>query len=81
MKEHIKNLLKVKSIITITLTSVFAIMLIAGLFIPVTIPQEFLMIYTTIIGFYFGTQNQKGVNSNESGTSTSTPTSTGSSTL
>lgn len=79
MKEHIKNLLKVKSIITITLTSVFAIMLIAGLFIPITIPQEFLMIYTTIIGFYFGTQNQKGVNSNESGTST--PTSTGSSTL
>lgn len=77
MKEHIKNLLKVKSIITITLTSVFAIMLIVGLFIPITIPQEFLMIYTTIIGFYFGTQNQKGVNSNES----ETPASTGSPTL
>lgn len=65
MKETMKNLLKVKSIITITLTLVFAIMLIVGLFIPITIPQEFIMIYTTIVSFYFGTQYQKGVNNNE----------------
>ena len=65
MSEVRKNLLKVKSIITIVLTIVFAAMLIVGLFIPVTIPQEFIMIYTTIISFYFGTQYQKGVNNNE----------------
>ena len=65
MSEVRKNLLKVKSIITIVLTLVFSAMLIVGLFIPVTIPQEFIMIYTTIISFYFGTQYQKGVNNNE----------------
>lgn len=65
MKETWKNLLKVKSIITIVLTVVFATLLIAGLFIPVSIPQEFIMVYTTVISFYFGTQYQKGVNENE----------------
>ena len=66
MKETIKNLLKVKSIITIVLTIVFAAMLVVGLFMPITIPQEFVMIYTTVISFYFGTQYQKGVNANGS---------------
>ena len=61
MKESLKNLLKIKSIITIVLTLVFATMLIAGLFTSVVIPQEFIMVYTTVIGFYFGTQYQKGV--------------------
>ena len=70
MKETIKNLLKVKSIITITLTLVFSIMLIVGLFIPITIPQEFVMVYNTVIAFYFGTQYQKGVNANEAKSST-----------
>ena len=70
MKETIKNLLKVKSIITITLTLVFAIILIVGLFIPITIPQEFVMVYNTVIAFYFGTQYQKGVNANEAESST-----------
>ena len=70
MKETIKNLLKVKSIITITLTLVFSIMLIVGLFIPITIPQEFVMVYNTVIAFYFGTQYQKGVNANEAERST-----------
>lgn len=70
MKETIKNLLKVKSIITITLTLVFAIMLIVGLFTPITIPQEFVMVYNTVIAFYFGTQYQKGVNANEAKSST-----------
>ena len=64
-KEIVANLLKVKSIITIALTLVFAAMLIAGLFVPVAIPQEFIMIYTTIISFYFGAQYQKGVSTNE----------------
>lgn len=61
MIDSIKNLLKIKSIITITLTLTFVILLIAGLFTDVVIPQEFVMIYTTIVSFYFGTQYQKGV--------------------
>lgn len=61
MIDSIKNLLKIKSIITITLTLTFVILLIAGLFTDVVIPQEFIMIYTTIVSFYFGTQYQKGV--------------------
>lgn len=55
MKETWQNLLKVKSIVTILLTVIFVVMLILG----VTIPQEFIMIYTTVISFYFGTQAQK----------------------
>ena len=66
MKETWKNLLKVKSIVTITTTLVFCALLICSIFIPtVVIPQEFMMIYTTIIAFYFGTQYQKGVEANE----------------
>ena len=61
MSETIKNLLKIKSIVTIILTLVFAAMLIASMFTTVTIPQEFIMVYTTVIAFYFGTQYQKGV--------------------
>lgn len=64
MKDSIKNLLKVKSIITLVLTLVFGVLLITGIFLPVAIPQEFTMIYTTIIGFYFGTQFQKGKDNN-----------------
>lgn len=55
MKETWKNLLKVKSIITILLTITFVVMLSLGL----PVPQEFIMIYTTVISFYFGTQAQK----------------------
>ena len=55
MIETWKNLLKVKSIITILLTITFVVILALGL--PVR--QEFIMIYTTVISFYFGTQAQK----------------------
>lgn len=65
MKETWKNLLKVKSIITIALTAIFVVMLACSIFMPVEIPQEFVMVYNTVIAFYFGTQYQKGVNTNE----------------
>lgn len=48
------NLLSVKSLVTLTLTSVFAIMALRG-----TISQDFMTIYAVIIAFYFGTQSQK----------------------
>ena len=51
----ITKLIDVKSIITLTLTFGFLILvgkeLISG--------QEYMGIYTTIIGFYFGTQYEK----------------------
>ena len=52
MKKRLGNLLAVKSLVTITLTVVFAVLAlresISG--------SEFLTIFTVVIGFYFGTQ-------------------------
>lgn len=50
---RITNLLSVKSIVTITLTAVFAYMAVAN-----SISQDFMTIYAVIIAFYFGTQSQ-----------------------
>lgn len=46
------NLLSVKSLVTLTLTAVFAVMAARE-----TISQDFMTIYAVIIAFYFGTQN------------------------
>lgn len=55
MKEKIAKLINVKSIVTIILTAVFAFLAcrkdISG--------EQYLMIFTTIIAFYFGTQTEK----------------------
>ena len=50
--KRIENLLTVKSIVT--LTAVFAWQAVKG-----EVSQDFMMIYTTVIAFYFGTQAQK----------------------
>lgn len=55
MKERIINLLKVKSIVTIILTFVFAFLSITGAITA----NEFLTIFTVVIGFYFGVQKGK----------------------
>lgn len=55
MKDKLCKLLNVKSIMTLILTVVFA-------FITVTkmiTGQEFLTVFTVIVGFYFGTQSKK----------------------
>ena len=55
MKNRIAKLLSVKSIVTIILTAVFAYLSIVG-----TIKgEQFLVIFTTVIAFYFGTQANK----------------------
>lgn len=55
MKERLSKLLTVKSLVTIALTFVFCVLAIRG-----TISgQEFLTIFTIVIGFYFGTQHEK----------------------
>lgn len=56
MIEKLKKLIDVKSIVTIVLTGVFAFLSITGLISP----DQFLTIFTVVIGFYFGTQYQKG---------------------
>lgn len=52
IKKRLGNLLAVKSLVTITMTVVFAVLAlresISG--------SEFLTIFTVVIGFYFGTQ-------------------------
>lgn len=45
-------LFSVKSVVTLTLTMVFAHLAAKG-----AIGQDFMVIYTTVIAFYFGTQN------------------------
>lgn len=52
--KKIAKLIDVKSIITLTLTIVFVYLNIKQI-----ISTEFMTIYTTIIGFYFGTQFEK----------------------
>lgn len=52
--KRLGNLLSVKSITTLVLTAVFAVMALRG-----TISQDFMTIYAVIIAFYFGTQSQK----------------------
>lgn len=57
MKEKIAKLIDVKSIVTLSLTVTFVALSIKG-----GVPTEFITIYTTIIGFYFGTQANKSQN-------------------
>lgn len=51
----ITNLLKVKSIVTLTLTVVFSVLAVKG----VISGEQFMTIFTVVISFYFGTQAQK----------------------
>lgn len=55
MKEKLCKLIDVKSLVTLTLTGVFAYMNFTGL----EVPETFKTIYVMIIGFYFGTQYEK----------------------
>lgn len=52
--KRLANLISVKSITTLILTCVFAVMALRG-----AISQDFMTIYAVIIAFYFGTQSQK----------------------
>lgn len=55
MKEKLMKLFTVKSIVTIILTVVFSILALRG---DIT-AEQFVMIFTTVIAFYFGTQAEK----------------------
>lgn len=55
----IENLFKIKSLVTLILTGVFAYLAVTG----VIDGEKFLTIYAVIIAFYFGVQYQKKVDS------------------
>nr|DAG31386.1 MAG TPA: hypothetical protein [Caudoviricetes sp.] len=52
IKKRLGNLLTVKSLVTLTLTAVFAALSCMGQ----VSTEQFLTIFTVVIGFYFGTQ-------------------------
>ena len=55
LKKRLANLLSIKSLVTLIVTVVFAVMSMRG---DIT-GQEFLTIFTVVISFYFGTQAAK----------------------
>ena len=55
IQERVANLLSVKSLVTVTLTVIFA-----GLSVRGSVSSEqFLTVFTVVISFYFGTQTQR----------------------
>ena len=60
IRKRISNLMSVKSIVTLILTLLFAILSLTN-----KVTTDFLTIYTTVIAFYFGTQYQKSVTAAE----------------
>lgn len=52
IKNRLGNLLSVKSLVTIALTVIFAVLALRGDISG----TEFLTIFTTVVAFYFGTQ-------------------------
>ena len=55
MKEKLKKLIDVKSLVTLVLTVVFSVLALKG---QVT-AEQFQTVFTTVIAFYFGVQYQK----------------------
>lgn len=55
LKKRLANLLTIKSLVTLVVTAVFAVLALRGDISG----QEFLTIFTIVIGFYFGTQAVK----------------------
>nr|DAH37280.1 MAG TPA: hypothetical protein [Caudoviricetes sp.]DAZ34686.1 MAG TPA: hypothetical protein [Caudoviricetes sp.] len=55
MKEKFAKLIDVKSIMTLLITIIFCILAILGR----VNAEQFIVIFTTIVAFYFGTQTEK----------------------
>lgn len=63
-KKRLANLMSVKSIVTLILTCVFALLAVKN---QVT-TEQFLTVFTVVIAFYFGTQATKEGGSGGNGT-------------
>ena len=55
MKERLSKLLTIKSLVTLAVTGVFCALSAMGIIGP----EQFMTVFVTIIGFYFGTQATK----------------------
>ena len=55
VKTRLTNLLTVKSVVTFALTGAFVYLSVIGKIEA----NVFMTVYTTVIGFYFGTQHEK----------------------
>ncbi len=55
IREKIANLIKVKTLVTLVVISVFAYLAITGAITP----DNVMIIVSTVIAFYFGTQAEK----------------------
>ena len=58
--KRLTSLLSVKSLVTLALTAAFVFLAVRG-----EVSQDFMMVYTVIIAFYFGTQNERRSQSGE----------------
>lgn len=55
LKKNLANLVKVKTFVTLTVIAVFAVLALRG---DIT-PDNVMVIVSTVVAFYFGTQYQK----------------------
>ncbi len=61
--DRVVKLFSIKSVVTLILTAVFAVLSLRG----VITGEQFLTIFTVVIAFYFGTQAQKAADKKEGG--------------
>lgn len=54
-EKRLANLLTIKSIVTVVMTIVFAVLALRGTITG----SDFLAVFSVVIGFYFGTQAEK----------------------
>ena len=62
LKERLARLLSVKSLVTLALTAVFAVLAFTK-----GVDQDFMTVYTVIIAFYFGTQSERQLQATSGG--------------
>ena len=53
--ENLAQLVKVKTLVTLVLTAVFAVLAVRGSINP----EQFLTVFTVVVSFYFGTQYER----------------------
>lgn len=53
--ENLANLIKVKTIVTLVVTAVFAVLSVKGIISP----DNVMIIISMVVSFYFGTQHEK----------------------
>lgn len=62
LANRLTRLLCVKSLVTLALTAVFAVLALRG-----EVGQDFMTVYTVIIAFYFGTQLERAAQKGSGG--------------